>query len=181
MTPIAMKLANACQKDTDTALAIGGLLNDLDDCNSAFRHCSIRTLEFIDGDDAEEQAENPLEDFDPEDGEHCKIFVDRLLKLLDRSPGCLNRVLWGYSSIRDNNLIDLNSDHLAFHPEIVAAKEKAAQLEWLWKHCKIIFWPQRPNAYPIEHAPAANKDGRWLIEAEIAGKPIGIPPASTPG
>lgn len=125
MTPIPMTLANADQQDTDTAIAIGGLLNDLDDCNSAFRHCSIRTLESIDNPDAEEEPENPLEDFDPEDGEHCKILVDRLLKLLDRSPGCLNRVLWGYSTLRSNNVIDLECDHLAFHPDIVAAKEKA--------------------------------------------------------
>jgi hypothetical protein len=120
-----MKLANASKQDTDTALAIGGMLNDLDDCNSTFRHCSIRTLESIDHPDAEEEPENPLADFDPEDGEHCKILVDRLLKLLDRSPGCLNRVLWGYSTLRSNNVIDLECDHLAFHPDIVAAKEKA--------------------------------------------------------
>jgi hypothetical protein len=122
-----MQLANATQQDTDTALAIGGMLNDLDDCNSTFRHCSIRTLESIDDPDAEEEPENPLEDFDPDDGEHCKILVQRLLHLLNRSPGCLNRVLWGYSSIRGNNLIDLDSDHLTFHPDIVAAKKKAAR------------------------------------------------------
>lgn len=178
-----MRLANADQKDTDTALAIGGILNDLDDCNSTFRHCSIRTLEFIDDPDAEEQAENPLEDFDPEDGEHCKILVDRLLKLLDRSPGCLNRVLWGYSSIRDNRLIDLDSDHLTFHPEIVAAKEKAAHYDTVRTALEVITHVvghndcsdgQTPNGFVValekarsalQHTPDTST--RYLIEAFI--------------
>lgn len=51
--------------------------------------------------------------------------------------------------------------------------EAREQLEWLWSNCKIVHWPKRQGAYPIEHAPAANKCGRWLIEAEMAGKPIG--------
>lgn len=129
MPEITIKLANASEQDMDTALHIGGILNDLDDCNSRHRACHIRTLESINNPDAEEEPENALEDFDPEDGKHCKLFVERLLKLLDRSPGCLNRVLWGFSTVRSNGVLDLASDHLALHPDLIAAKEKAAKYE----------------------------------------------------
>lgn len=129
MTPITMTLANADEQDMNTALHIGGILNDLDDCNSAYRHCSIRTLESIDNPDAEEEPKNDLEDFDPEDAEHCKLFVERLLKLLDRSPGCLNRVLWGFSTVRSNNVLDLASDHLSLHPDLIAAQQKAEKYD----------------------------------------------------
>lgn len=57
---------------------------------------------------------------------------------------------------------------------VVAIRAMRQQLEWLWSNCKIIYWPKRQGVYPIEHAPAANKDGRWLIEAEMAGEPIGV-------
>ena len=129
MPTITMTLAAASEQDMDTALHIGGILNDLDDCNSAFRHCSIRTLESIDNPDAEEEPKNDLEDFDPENETHCKLFVERLLKLLDRSPGCLNRVLWGFSTVRSNNVLDLESDHLALHPDLIAKQQKAAKYD----------------------------------------------------
>lgn len=132
-----MTLAAASEQDMDTALHIGGILNDLDDCNSALRHCTIRTLETCD--EKEETGDNPLEDFDPEDGEHCKILVARLLKLLDRSPGCMNRVLWGFSTARSNNVFDLDSDSLALHPSIITARKKAirhdAALEIMRERC----------------------------------------------
>jgi len=129
MPTITMTLAAASEQDMDTALHIGGILNDLDDCNSAYRHCSIRTLESIDNPDAEEEPKNDLEDFDPENETHCKLFVERLLKLLDRSPGCLNRVLWGFSTVRSNNVLDLESDHLALHPDLIAKQQKAAKYD----------------------------------------------------
>jgi len=127
MTPITMKLANASEADMDTALHIGGLLNDLDDCNSDFRHCTIRTLETCD--EKEEVGTNPLEDFDPENAGHCQIFVQRLLSLLDRQAGCMNRVLWGFSTVRSNDVLDLANDHLSLHPDLIAAKEKAAKYD----------------------------------------------------
>ncbi len=40
------------------------------------------------------------------------------------------------------------------------------QLEWLWANCRIVYWPEFPN-YPLEHAPAANKNAREFIEAEM--------------
>jgi len=40
------------------------------------------------------------------------------------------------------------------------------QLEWLWRNCKIVYWPEFPE-YPLEHAPQANKNAREFIEAEM--------------
>jgi hypothetical protein len=39
----------------------------------------------------------------------------------------------------------------------------AAQLEWLWANCTIVYWPEGGN-YPIEHNPHASKYMRDIIE-----------------
>lgn len=49
-----------------------------------------------------------------------------------------------------------------------ALLRKAELYDELWKHCRIVFYSKNyPLDYPIEHAPHANKDSRWMIEAAI--------------
>ena len=40
------------------------------------------------------------------------------------------------------------------------------QLEWLWKNCRIVYYP-KDEGYPIEHTLAAEKDMRSVIEMEM--------------
>lgn len=123
MKTITMKLANASEKDLETVHTINGLLNDLDECNRPFG-----TQTFIRDVDGEWKDDDPAR-FDRENGEHCKIFVERLLKLLNQSPGCTNRVIWGFQTARDNDAFDKDNEHLSFHPDILAAKAKAEKYD----------------------------------------------------
>lgn len=41
------------------------------------------------------------------------------------------------------------------------------QLDWLWANCKIIYYPNEPQSYPIEHNARANKIMREYIEARM--------------
>lgn len=59
------------------------------------------------------------------------------------------------------------SESLAAEREARQAAE--ARLEWLFSNCKIIHWPKEKNAYPIEHNPMANKDGRMWLDAAMKG------------
>lgn len=121
-TPITMNLANASERDVDTAIAIGAILDDLDNCNHPLRSSFIR-------DENGEWPEDDPDDFDPENGEHGKILAARLLKLLARSPGCLNRVIWGFSTARYNDVFDKDSAHLKLHPRLETALEKLNEHE----------------------------------------------------
>lgn len=164
-----MKLANTSEQDMDTALHIGGILNDLDDYNRPFGTASIRTLESIDNPDAEEEPENDLADFDATDARHCRLFVQRLLKLLDRSPGCLNRVLWGFSTARSNDVFDKDSDHLKLHPRLEAAL-----------HCQSIYYKLAPLVIEtISHLRGSTNEGSdaWHL-AESLSKCLNEDPAA---
>lgn len=50
--------------------------------------------------------------------------------------------------------MDIDSENL---------KIAEAELEWLWKNCRIIYFP--PGLYPVEHNPHANKLSRDFIES----------------
>ncbi len=39
-----------------------------------------------------------------------------------------------------------------------------SEIEWLWKNCQIIHWPE-DGEYPIEHNPYANKNSRDIIQS----------------
>jgi hypothetical protein len=52
-------------------------------------------------------------------------------------------------------------------PKKPTYKEK---LEWIWKNCKVVYWPKTPGVYPIEHVVGVPQGGfstRFLIEAEM--------------
>jgi hypothetical protein len=118
-----MKIAAPSEQDLKTVLTLNSLLSDLDECNRPFGSHS-----FIRDTDGEWNPEDP-EHFDPENGDHCKVFVARILKLLNVSPGCTNRVIWGFDTAWSNNVFDPVSPHLAFHPDIIAAEAKATQTD----------------------------------------------------
>lgn len=118
-----MKIAAPSQQDIDTVLTLNSLLSDLDECNRPFGSHS-----FIRDTDGEWNPEDP-ECFDPENGDHCKVFVARILKLLDLHPSCTNRVIWGFSTAWDNNVFNKEADHLALHPDLVDAQAKATQTD----------------------------------------------------
>ena len=43
------------------------------------------------------------------------------------------------------------------------------QLEWIWQHCRVIFYPGN-NEYPIGHCPPADKISRQAIERVMMGQ-----------
>jgi hypothetical protein len=43
------------------------------------------------------------------------------------------------------------------------ARQLERELEWLYAHCRIVYYPP-DGSYPIEHAPLARKDARWLLD-----------------
>ncbi len=123
MHTLTMKIAAPSEQDLETVLTLNSLLSDLDECNRPFGSHS-----FIRDTDGEWNPEDP-EHFDPDNGDHCKVFVARILKLLDQNPSCTNRVIWGFHTAWSNNVFDKESDHLALHPDLVAAQAKAAQTD----------------------------------------------------
>ncbi len=50
---------------------------------------------------------------------------------------------------------------------------KEQQLEWIWEHCKVVYFPVNDNndlmPYIIEHAPHSNKNSREYIEDWMPG------------
>ncbi|MEM5460216.1 hypothetical protein VSR69_36030 [Paraburkholderia phytofirmans] len=59
--------------------------------------------------------------FDEDDPEHLRVFYDRIKECLDSTPGGMFRVVWGFSIIMSNDMVDPDLDYLAFHPRIVQA------------------------------------------------------------
>lgn len=120
-----MTIARASEEDLEAVLTLNQILGELDNCNHPLRRASFPVGpdgEFVEGDP---------DYFDEEDPEHCKIVLNRILKVLNLSPGCTNRVIWGFHTLmsENNKVVDLTSDTLAFHPDLVAAKEKAAKYD----------------------------------------------------
>lgn len=50
---------------------------------------------------------------------------------------------------------------------LVAYDELTAELDLLWKHCHVVYWPG-DGAYPMEHNPHAGKDSRRMIERALS-------------
>ena len=59
----------------------------------------------------------------------------------------------------------------ARHKDCKMCKALKAELEQLFAHCNIVFYPA-DGGYPIEHNMAANKDSRSLIEAALCHKEV---------
>ena len=110
MKVITMKMARATEQDMDAALLLNGMLEDIDGG------------QYPRGLDGGFDPEDP-DFFDEDDGEHCRVFVKRVLAILNKQCGCMNRVIWGMSTALHNNVFDNNKDTLEWHPTLVAAVE----------------------------------------------------------
>jgi hypothetical protein len=114
-----MKMAKATEEDVAAALLLCGILDDVDDGEYP------REIEG-DGD-----VEAP-EYFDENNIEHFKTFYRRVMHCVKVRPSGISRVIWGFRTIMDNNILDPNVDHLELHPRLnsedllKAAKEALA-------------------------------------------------------
>lgn len=115
-----MKMAKATEQDMDAALLLNQMLDELDNCNHPLRSPSFPV--DVDG----EFNESDPDWFDLDDAEHCQTVLKRIVKVLDKSPGCMNRVIWGFHTIMHNDICDPDSDVLDWHPDfhpVLAARE----------------------------------------------------------
>ncbi|BCS54764.1 hypothetical protein [Geobacter sp. SVR] len=111
-----MQMAKATKKDMEVIASLAALLN------------SVNRGSFPPGEDGEYLESDP-EDFDEDDPEHHKVFYDRIMGMLGRNPGTVNRVVLGFHTLMHNNLVDPGKDHLALHPDLIRAKEVLAATE----------------------------------------------------
>ena len=61
--------------------------------------------------------------FDKNSLEDLKLFYDKISECMEAAPGGLNRIVLGYNTILDNDLVDPDKDYLDFHPRIKEALE----------------------------------------------------------
>ena len=108
MKTITMKMARATEEDMDAALLLNGMLGDIDGG------------QYPRGLDGEFDQEDP-DFFDEDDGEHCRVFVKRVLAVLNQRCGCMNRVVWGMSTALHNDVFDETKETLEWHPTLMAA------------------------------------------------------------
>lgn len=121
-----MKMAKASEQDMEAALLVSRFLNILDDCNH-----SLRRPDFPPGPDGELVDGDP-DYFDIDDAEECEIFLKRLVAVLNKAPGCMNRVIWGFHTMMSNDVCDPNSDVLDWHPDfhpVLAEREAKKKQE----------------------------------------------------
>lgn len=58
--------------------------------------------------------------FDPDDSDHLRLFYDEVMKRADGN----HRVVWGFSTLMSNDVVDPDKDYLALHPRLVAALQE---------------------------------------------------------
>lgn len=133
--PIKIGIATATPTDITAALHLLAVLNDLDEQNHPLR----AGRSFIRDEHGDWRDDDPAA-FNPKDPSHTLILTDRLLKILNQSPGFLIRVIGGFTSLihADNRLVDADSATLAPHPEITAAREKAGHYDTLRTALEVI-------------------------------------------
>lgn len=111
-----IKMAKANEKDMSAMADIAAILNNVDRGS------------FPPGDGGEFRDDDP-EDFDEDDHEHLKVFYDRIMGIIGRNPGAVNRVVLGFDVLMNNNVVDPDKDYLSLHPDITKAKEVSAATE----------------------------------------------------
>jgi len=102
-----MKMAKASKQDIDAAIELASVLGDIDKGY------------YPSAPNAEDPDEPTF--FDADDSEHLRAFYDRVKGCLDSAPGGMFRVIWGFSMIMNNDMVDPDLDYLAFHPRIAQA------------------------------------------------------------
>lgn len=107
-----MKIGKATDKDIKCALVVIGMIDDI--LHGGFPRNSDGQFDESDPDY-----------FDLDDGDDCKVFVERLLAVVGKREhgGSLERVVFGMSTAMDNDVFDPDKDVLAWHPDLMAAVE----------------------------------------------------------
>lgn len=103
-----MKMAKASEQDVEAALEVLRLLE------AASRGWYLDDL----------QGSPP--EFDPDNVKHLRTLHDRLMACMDKAPGGLARVVWGFRTVLANDVVDPDADVLELHPRIKAALNQAA-------------------------------------------------------
>lgn len=108
-----MRMAKATEKDLDCATLVIGMIDD------------IERGSFPRKPDGEFDPSDP-DYFDPDEGDDCKVFVERLLAVVGKREhgGSLNRVVFGMITAIGNEVFDPDKDHLDWHPDLVPAIEE---------------------------------------------------------
>lgn len=130
-----MKMAKASEHDMEAAAVLAGLLTDVD---SGY-------FPRLPDPDAAPDENAPIW-FDPDDAEHLRIFYDRIKQVLDRSPGCLGRVIFGFHTLMHNDVVDPDDDCLALHPRIVAALAQQEASKPTAEEATLILLPTEEEA-----------------------------------
>lgn len=123
-TTIGLRMAKATPEDFKAFETIIGILNDIDD---------DQYPRDVDG----EFKESDPDYFDIDDEAHCRAALRRLMRLMRRQPGCLNRV-HGMAHCADyNEVFDPDKDYLAWHPALQQAadeRHRGRVIAWAKEH-----------------------------------------------
>ena len=68
-----------------------------------------------------------------------------------------------YKEVEELECREIGNNKGVGSSDLLSDKE---QLEWLWKNCRITYYPNFPTCQ-IEHSPHAKKDCRAFIENEM--------------
>lgn len=109
-----MKMAKATEEDMKAALLLLGILEDVDAGKFPRR---TKLHGFTDPDD-----------FNEEDPDHLRAFHDRVMTCVKMRPSGISRVIWGFQTILDNNILDPDKDVLELHPRLNSLKDATGQL-----------------------------------------------------
>lgn len=114
-----MRMAKATQDDLDAAILLNSMMSDVFEDDQYPRG--------LDG----EFDENAPSWFDEDDKKHLRMLFDRLKEVYRKSPGGMNRVIWGMDTLMnpDNRLLDPDKDYLAPHSAIVWKEEPQEKLK----------------------------------------------------
>ncbi len=116
-----MKMAKATEEDMKAALLLLGILDDVE--SGKFPRRTGIENNYTDPHDFNE--------YDPDD---LRAFYDRVMTCLKMRPSGISRVIWGFQTILDNNVLDPDQTSLQLHPRLnsddllKAAKEALAAI-----------------------------------------------------
>ena len=112
-----MKMAKATEEDIKASLLLLGILNDVDGGG------------YPRGLDGESDPDAP-EEFDKDDEQHLRVFYDRVMYCVKVRPSGIDRVVFGFATIMDNDILNPAVSHLELHPRF---KDSAEFLEKLYE------------------------------------------------
>lgn len=98
-----LRMAKATKKDMEAALLLCGMLEDVE--SGPFPRCTHL-----------HKTDDDPEEFDENDPDHLRQFYDRVMTCVKHPPSGVSRVIWGFQTIMDNNILDPNVTHLELHP-----------------------------------------------------------------